>query len=67
MVRNNIKELSQKTHIAEDDILGTLIANKMIKYYQDNLIITIDEKLKQKMDKERKARVYEKYIISNKY
>ena len=39
----------------------------MIKYYQDNLIITIDEKLKQKMDKERKARVYEKYIISNKY
>ena len=63
----NIKELSQKTHIAEDDILGTLIANKMIKYYQDNLIITIDEKLKQKMDKERKARVYEKYIISNKY
>ena len=63
----NVKEMSLRSHIAEDDIVGTLIANKMIKYHQDNLIITLDEKCKIKMDLGRKHRVYEKYLIKDKY
>lgn len=63
----NVKEMSGLTHIAEDDILGTLIANKMIKYHQDSLIITLNEKCKKRMDAGRSHRVYEKYLIEKKY
>ncbi|ORD94749.1 MYST2 [Enterospora canceri] len=62
-----IKHLSKDSHIAEDDIIGTLLANKMIKYHQDNLIVTIDEKCKGKMESGRKHRVYEKYNLVNRY
>ncbi|OQS55436.1 histone acetyltransferase [Ecytonucleospora hepatopenaei] len=63
----NVKEMSKLSHISEDDIIGTLVANKMIKYYQDNLIITLDEKCKKKIEQGRKQRVYEKYLITGKY
>ncbi|KAL6120925.1 hypothetical protein NUSPORA_02255 [Nucleospora cyclopteri] len=62
-----VKELSKQTHIAEEDIVGTLLAYKMIKYHQDNLIITVPEKFKKKMDIGRKHRVYDSYIIKNNY
>lgn len=45
----SIKTISKSSYIAEEDILGTLVANKMIKYYRDELIIGIDEKLYKKM------------------
>ncbi|CAG2110014.1 unnamed protein product [Medioppia subpectinata] len=52
----NIKEMSNKTHISEDDIIGTLLANKMIKFHQDNLLILLDCKLKKKLEMGRKHR-----------
>ncbi|ORD99321.1 ESA1 [Hepatospora eriocheir] len=61
----NIKDISMKTHIAEDDIIGTLLANKMIKYYNDGLIIILDKNMKEKMRKRRQHKVYENVLIKN--
>lgn len=61
----NIKAMSQKTFIAEEDIIGTLIANKMIKYYGDDLVVTIDEKNHAKMLKGRTQKVSDVYLQIN--
>lgn len=52
-----IKELSLKTHITEEDIIGTLISNRMIKYYGDGLIILIDENMEKKMQRNRSKKI----------
>lgn len=59
----NIKNLSKKTHISEDDILGTLIAYKMVKYYGEDLILVIDEGMQAKMMKGRKCKVKPECLI----
>lgn len=61
----NIKAMSQKTFIAEEDLIGTLIANKMIKYYGEDLVVTIDEKQHAKMLKGRNQKVSESYLLIN--
>lgn len=52
-----IKELSLKTHITEEDIIGTLISNRMIKYYGDGLVILLDEFMEKKMNKGRSVKI----------
>lgn len=61
----SIKTLSQKTCIVEEDIIGTLIANKMIKYYGDDLVIAIDDKLHSKMLKGRSNKVSDVFLLIN--
>lgn len=61
----SIKALSKKTHITEEDIIGTLIANKMIKYYGEDLIIAIDENIYSKMNKGRNSKVNEAFMLIN--
>ncbi len=61
----SIKTLSKRSHITEEDIIGTLIANKMIKYYGDDLVIGYDENLKNKMIKGRKYKVNSSCLINN--
>lgn len=53
----SIKSISQCSYIAEEDILGTLIANKMIKYYGEELIIGLDDRLYRKMLKGRSTKI----------
>jgi len=53
----SIKEISQSSYIAEEDILGTLIANKMVKYYGEDLIIGLSEDLHRKMLRGRTKKV----------
>lgn len=60
-----INGLSKKTYITEEDILGTLIANKMIKYYGDDLIIAIDNELASKMAKGRAQKVNSAFMLIN--
>lgn len=61
----NVKNMSQRTFITEEDIIGTLIANKMVKYYGEDLVIAIDEKLHSKMLKGRNQKVCEVYLLIN--
>lgn len=61
----NIRAMSQKTFITEEDIIGTLIANKMVKYYGDDLVITLDEKQHAKMLKGRSQKVCESFLLIN--
>ncbi|KAM0680407.1 Histone acetyltransferase [Glugoides intestinalis] len=61
----NISSLSKKTHITEEDIIGTLIANRMVKYYGDELIIAIDDKVHAKMLKGRTNKVSESFLLIN--
>lgn len=60
-----IKGLSLKTCITEEDIIGTLIANKMVKYYGEDLIIAIGDKLHSKMLKGRSNKVSEGFLLIN--
>lgn len=60
-----IKALSQKTSITEEDIIGTLVANKMVKYYGDDLVIAIDDKMHASMSKGRKYKVSEIFLLIN--
>lgn len=59
----SIKAMSRKTHIAEDDILSTMLSYKMIKYYGDELIIGLDEALSQKMLKGRSRKINPMLIV----
>lgn len=59
----SISGLSKKTYITEEDIIGTLVAYKMIKYYGDDLIIVLADDMINKMGKGRKHRVYESCLL----
>lgn len=61
----SIRSLSQKTCITEEDIIGTLIANKMVKYYGEDLVIAVDDKLHSKMLKGRQYKVSEAFLLIN--
>ena len=61
----NIKAMSQKTFISEEDLVGTLIANKMVKYSGEDLVIAIEEKLHCKMLRGRSQKVCEVYLLIN--
>jgi len=61
----SIKALSQKTCITEEDIIGTLIANKMVKYYGEDLVIAIEDKLHSKMLKGRQNKVSDAFLLIN--
>lgn len=61
----SIKTLSKKTHITEEDIIGTMVAYKMIKYYGEDLVIAIDDKLHMKMLKGRTQKVNESCLLIN--
>lgn len=53
----SIREISLASYVAEEDVLGTLVANRMIKYYGDDLIIGLDESLYRKMLRGRSMKV----------
>lgn len=61
----SIKMISKSSHIMEEDIIGTLIANKMIKYYGDDLIIGYDEKMQKKILKGRIHKVNPSCLIKD--
>lgn len=61
----SIRQISHNTHIAEDDILGTMIAYKMIKYHGEDLIITVDEPLHRKMMRGRNKKVNPACLIKD--
>lgn len=61
----SIKALSLKTYITEEDIIGTLIAYKMVKYYGEDLVITLDDDLYNKMMKGRTQKVNEAFLLIN--
>lgn len=61
----NIRAMSKKTYIAEEDIIGTLIAYKMVKYYGEDLIIALDDNLARKMAKGRTQKVSEEFMLIN--
>ncbi|KAI5151165.1 histone acetyltransferase HTATIP, partial [Enteropsectra breve] len=59
----SIQQLSKETYIAEEDILGTLIANKMIKYCGDELGIVVDGVMEQRMKAGRRRKVDPKAMV----
>lgn len=61
----SIRALSQKTCITEEDIIGTLIANKMVKYYGEDLVIAIDDRLHSKMLRGRQHKVSDAFLLIN--
>ncbi|KAI4292499.1 histone acetyltransferase HTATIP [Pancytospora philotis] len=61
----SIKELSASTHIAEEDILGTMIAHKMVKYYGNDLVIVLDEQLHRKMLRGRNKKVNPSCLVKD--
>lgn len=61
----NMKAMSLKTCITEEDIIGTLIANKMVKYYGDDLVIAIDDKRHSQMIKGRSNKVSDAFFLIN--
>lgn len=60
-----IKGLSLKTHITEEDIIGTLVAYKMIKYYGEDLVIVVNDSMYNKMMKGRNSKVSEEFLLIN--
>ncbi|KAF7682563.1 Histone acetyltransferase ESA1 [Astathelohania contejeani] len=55
----SIKEISEHTAITEEDILGTLTANSMLRFYDGEIIYFLDEK---DLNKKNEKRVFEKYL-----
>lgn len=61
----NVRVMSKKTCITEEDIIGTLIAYKMVKYYGEDLVIALDDSLVSKMTKGRTQKVNEAFMLIN--
>lgn len=59
----NVRSMSRKTHIAEEDIIGTLIAYKMVKYYGEELVVVLDDSLTRKMVRGRAQKVSEEFML----
>ena len=59
----SIQAISRSSYIAEEDILGALIANKMLKYYGDEIIIGLSDEMHQKMLRGRAHKVNPKSLL----
>lgn len=63
--KTSIKSISRSSHITEEDILGTLITFKMIKYHGDDLIIAIDDSMYKKISRGRSKKINPACLISD--
>lgn len=59
-----VRDLSRRTHVAEEDLVGTLLANRMVRYHGSELIFVLDEAQAKRMARGRPQRVYAEYLLA---
>jgi histone acetyltransferase HTATIP len=58
----SIKEISEETHITEDDIIGALCAAKMVKFHHNSFIFTYSRPQAEKALRGRRSALERKYL-----